>query len=154
MILTMSMWNQQLPPSNQQLPHSNQHLPQSNQQLSQSNQQLPTVKNSWPRNYPFSIPNSRKHDVPEMVHTAKTPWKTSEWKGHPRGRKDYYTWQLLDGPNKRVEKVETYAEKVSAGVKIAEASRAGVSMATLAPITIRAKVPKAEEAFFPTKKLI
>ena len=29
-----------------------------------------------------------------------------------------------DDPNERVEKVETYAEKVSAGVKIAEVSRA------------------------------
>ena len=53
-----------------------------------------------------------------------------------------------DGPNERVEKVEIYTEKVSVGVKIAEASRASVFLATLVPITTRAKFPKAAEAFF------
>ena len=33
-----------------------------------------------------------------------------------------------DGPYERVEKSDTYSEQVSASVRIAEASRAGVSM--------------------------
>ena len=59
-----------------------------------------------------------------------------------------------DGPNERVEKGKTYAEKVSASMKINEASRAAVSMATLAPITNRITFPRTTEAFSRPRKLI
>ena len=47
------------------------------------------------------------------------------------------TWDAteIDGPNERVGKGERYIEKVSVGVKTAEASRAGVSASTTSAST-------------------
>ena len=40
---------------------------------------------------PVSILNSRKHDVPEMVHYSKDTVKTSMCKSHPRGSTNSYS---------------------------------------------------------------
>ena len=57
-----------------------------------------------------------------------------------------------DDPNIRVEKVETYAEKVSAGVKTVEVSGAGVSSSkTSASTTTRATFPRLLKLYFRTR---
>ena len=64
------------------------------------------------------------------------------------------TWDAteIDGPNERVGKCEKYIEKVSVGVKTAEASRAGVSASTTSASNITSTTfYRAAEAFFQTK---
>ena len=79
-----------------------------------------------------------------MVQHGKDTIKNERVQGPPKGEHKQLQLKLLllrmllrtlKKMDLRKE-IETYAEKVSAGMKTAEAPRAGVSMATLAPISL------------------
>ena len=99
---------------------------------------------------PSQHTNSRKHEVPEMVQHSKhaVKYEGVQEEAH------FATAEATAIATAKFEKVETYAEKVSAGVKTAEASRAGVSGRTTSALTTRATFTRAAEAFSFRPRLI